>query len=61
MKAIKTKLPGTKDFDYYILLSFFLGFLNKMMERRVERREMRLVARRSKKVRFSLTATSHTS
>jgi voltage-gated potassium channel len=109
MMGIKTKLPGSKDLDYYILLSFaitvitvgtvvfhllekwswidslyftiitlatigygdlvpttpvgklvtvifviigvgiFLGFLNKMMETRVERRERRLVARRSKK------------
>jgi len=109
MMGIKAKLPGSKDLDYYVLLSFaitvitvgtvvfhllekwswidslyftiitlatigygdlvpttpvgklvtvifviigvgiFLGFLNKMMETRVERRERRLVARRSKK------------
>ena len=109
MTDIKTKLPDSKDLDYYILLSLaitvvtvgtvvfhllekwswidslyftiitlatvgygdltpttpvgklvtvlfvivgvgiFLGFLNKMMERRVERRERRLEARRSKK------------
>ena len=109
MKGVKTKLPGTKDFDYYILLSLaitvvilgtvvfhllekwswidslyftvitlatvgygdltpttpvgkivavifvivgvgiFLAFLNKVMERRVERREKRLEARMSKK------------
>lgn len=30
-------------------VGIFLGFLNKMMERRVERHERRLVARRSKK------------
>ncbi len=30
-------------------VGIFLGFLNKMMERRVERRERRLEARRSKK------------
>ncbi|NAS88637.1 two pore domain potassium channel family protein [ANME-1 cluster archaeon AG-394-G21] len=109
MTGIKTKLLGSKDLDYYVLLSFaitvvtvgtvvfhllekwswidsfyftiitlatigygdlvpttpvgklvtvifvivgvgiFLGFLNKMMERRVEQRERRLEARRSKK------------
>ncbi len=109
MKGLKTSLGGTKDFDYYILLSLaitvvilgtvvfhllekwswidslyftittlatvgygdltpttpvgklvtvvfvivgvgiFLGFLNKMMERRVERRERSFEARRSKK------------
>ena len=109
MTGIKTKLLGSKDLDYYVLLSFaitvvtvgtvvfhqlekwswidsfyftiitlatigygdlvpttpvgklvtvifvivgvgiFLGFLNKMMERRVERRERRLEAIRSKK------------
>jgi len=109
MKGIKTKLPNTKDPDYYILLSFaitvvivgtvvfhllekwswidslyftittlatvgygdltpttpvgklvtvifvisgvgiFLAFLNKVMERRVERRGRRVEARRSKK------------
>ena len=109
MTGIKTKLLGSKDLDYYVLLSLaitvvtvgtvvfhllekwswidslyftvitlatvgygdltpttpvgklvtvifvivgvgiFLGFLNKMMERRVEQRERRLEARRSKK------------
>ena len=109
MTGIKTKLLGSKDLDYYVLLSLaitvvtvgtvvfhllekwswidsfyftiitlatigygdlvpttpvgklvtvifvivgvgiFLGFLNKMMERRVERRERRLEAIRSKK------------
>ncbi|NAT10592.1 two pore domain potassium channel family protein [ANME-1 cluster archaeon AG-394-G06] len=109
MTGIKTKLLGSKDLGYYVLLSFaitvvtvgtvvfhllekwswidslyftiitlatigygdlvpttpvgklvtvifvivgvgiFLGFLNKMMERRVEQRERRLEARRSKK------------
>jgi voltage-gated potassium channel Kch len=109
MKSVKTKLPGTKDFDYYILLSLaitvvivgtvvfhllekwtwidsfyftvitlatvgygdltpttpvgklvavifvivgvgiFLAFLNKVVERRLERREKRLEARMSKK------------
>ena len=109
MTDIKTKLPDSKDLDYYVLLSLaitvvtvgtvvfhllekwswidsfyftiitlatigygdlvpttpvgklvtvifvivgvgiFLGFLNKMMERRVEQRERRLEARRSKK------------
>lgn len=109
MAGIKAKLLGSKDLDYYVLLSFaitvvtvgtvvfhllekwswidsfyftiitlatigygdltpttpvgklvtvifvivgvgiFLGFLNKMMERRVERRERRVEARRSKK------------
>ncbi|NQE52544.1 Calcium-gated potassium channel MthK [ANME-1 cluster archaeon GoMg3.2] len=109
MAGIKTKLLGSKDLDYYVLLSLaitvvtvgtvvfhqlekwswidsfyftiitlatigygdlvpttpvgklvtvifvivgvgiFLGFLNKMMERRVERRERRLEAIRSKK------------
>ena len=109
MTDIKTKLPGSKDLDYYVLLSFaitvitvgtivfhllekwswvdsfyftiitlatigygdlvpttavgklvtvifviigvgiFLAFLNKVMERRVERHERRLDTRRSKK------------
>ena len=109
MTGIKTKLLGSKDLDYYVLLSLaitvvtvgtvvfhqlekwswidsfyftiitlatigygdlvpttpvgklvtvifvivgvgiFLGFLNKVMERRVERRERRLDTRRSKK------------
>ena len=109
MTGIKTKVPDTKDLDYYILLSLaitvvilgtvvfhllekwswidsfyftvitlatvgygdltpttpvgkivavifvivgvgiFLAFLNKVVERRVERREKRLEARRSKK------------
>ncbi|MEA1999025.1 MAG: potassium channel family protein [Euryarchaeota archaeon] len=109
MKGVKTSLGGTKDFDYYILLSLaitvvilgtvvfhllekwswidslyftvitlatvgygdltpttplgkivavifvisgvgiFLAFLNKLMERRVERREKRLETIRSKK------------
>ena len=109
MKGVKTSLGGTKDFDYYILLSLaitvvilgtvvfhllekwswidslyftvitlatvgygdltpttplgkivavifvisgvgiFLAFLNKLMERRVERREKRLEAIRNKK------------
>lgn len=109
MKGVKTSLRGTKDLDYYVLLSFaitivivgtvvfhllekwswidsfyftvitlatvgygdltpttpvgkivavifvisgvgiFLAFLNKIMERRVERREKRLEAIRSKK------------
>ena len=109
MKGVKTSLGGTKDLDYYVLLSLaitvvtvstvlfhllekwswidslyftvitlatvgygdltpttpvgklvavifvilgvgiFLGFLNKLMERRVERREKRLEAIRRKK------------